>query len=297
MIPPAIPMIMMKAAVAAVLLLAGCRPSAPLTAPAAYLVGLAGPVTVSSGWWTKETAAVHPLAASRQYRLPAGAQAVLIHADGRTELQAGPVEITVPAPSSSLAFTGKPFAEWIPSLKAPPPPPPGLTLVLSPVGVTRHLAPMLHWTTEPGKNYDVAIRDPEDGQLAPRIALDVVPPVSTSELSSHQTRPLRADRIYEVLIRESGADSFSGGGQFLIAPTATADNLPGEPGALLAEAASALAARPARTGDAWMALRQLPAAWADSELGLRLRLHAAAELGAAADYTEALRLAEKRLAR
>lgn len=55
--------------------------------------------------------------------------------------------------------------------------------------------------------------------------------------------------------------------------------LPVAPAELLTEAVMAMAKKPTRTGDAWMALSRLPADWAESELGVRARLRVAAELG------------------
>lgn len=155
----------------------------------------------------------------------------------------------------------------------------GRVLVTSPFGVTRFANPIITWEPRPGVRYDVAVVDPADPDAPPRIAVNMLPPVRVDQLETTEAKVLTSDRIYNVIVRESGSDTQVGGMRFLVSPEAIEGALPVAPAELVQEAIQALWSKPARTGDGWLALSRLPPDWAESELVLRLRMRAAAELG------------------
>jgi hypothetical protein len=159
--------------------------------------------------------------------------------------------------------------------------------IFSPVGVTRFRNPVFVWAARPEINYDLAIVDPADPMAPPRVAQKVRPPVAFAELKSPQKRGLQADRLYEVYAREAGSDRIVGAARVLVAKDAAEGALPTAPADLVREAVEAMAKRPTRTGDAWLALSRLPEAWSESELVVRLKLRVAMELGLVDEFARA----------
>lgn len=250
------------------------------TPPAAYLVALDGDTRVRLRWKTRTLATAMTLPAGAVVSIPANKKVLVIYPDGRQETVAGPTRIQIPTPTPSEldfltlslnALGSKPLeGETVTS---------GSIRVTSPAGVTRFLNPTISWTTSEGTLYDVAIIDPADPAIPPRLAQGVRPPLRVSALESKQGATLPPDRILAVLVRVKGEVGIGGVSRFLTAQNATAEELPAHPSALLAEAVSAVAQKPFRTGDAWLALSQLPEPWQHSELALRLRLRVSTELG------------------
>ena len=257
------------------------------TPPSAYLVAIDDNTSIRLRWKTRKLATAITLPANAPVSIPADKKVLVIYPDGRQERLIGParIQISTPAPSE-LDFLALPLA----TLAALPME--GASIgnasirVTSPVGVTRFLAPILSWTTRAGALYDVAIVDPADEAAPPRIARGVRPPLAFSSLESKQGPSLPSDRIFAVIVRVAGEIGAGGANQFLTAQDATADDLPSKPAELLAEAVSALAQKPSRTGDAWLALSHLPEPWKQCELALRLRLKVSAELQLADEVRE-----------
>lgn len=216
-----------------------------------------------------------------QTQLPAGSQALLLSPlSGENKVVTGPLSVSPdgkkPAEFSFLASPLNEVFAQVESFREKT----GSFAITSPVGVTRFLNPVIVWTAQPGKHYDVAIIDAADTYVPPRVATRVMPPLALSDLETPQRRQLGADRNYQILVRETGAAQISGAARFLTLPDARLDaTLPATPADLLAEAFSAMAQKPYRTGDAWLALSRLPPEWRSTELALRLRLCVAVELG------------------
>lgn len=249
-------------------------------APAAYLVALENDTQVRLRWKTRRLATALTLPANAVVSIPQDKKVLVVYPDGRQETVAGPQRIQIPTPApSELEF----LALSLNALAAKPPEsetaPSGPIRVTSPVGITRFLNPTLSWTTSEGTWYDVAIIDPADPAIPPRVAQSVRPPLRVSALESKQGPTLPRDRILAVLVRVKGEVEIGGTNRFLTAQDATNEELPTQPAALLAEAVSALAHKPFRTGDAWLALSHLPEPWQHCELALRLRLRVSTELG------------------
>ena len=252
--------------------------------PAAYLVALAPNTRVSLNGKPAplDTALTVPDGAT--LALPGGAHAAIVYPkDGRVETLEGPATLRPVAPAQpagdSLDFLISPREKLAAAHYNGPHETTGRVLVTSPFGVTRYTNPVITWDPRPGVRYDIAVVDPSDPESPPRVALNMLPPVRVDQLDTTQDRILTADRLYNVIIREAGSATEVGAMHFLVAPDATDAALPIAPAELLLEAVRALAARPSRTGDGWLALSRLPADWAGAELALRMRMRAAAELG------------------
>jgi hypothetical protein len=151
------------------------------------------------------------------------------------------------------------------------------------------------WKVRDGVNYDVAVRDPADQMIPPRITRATRPPVTVSQLETPQARELSSDRIYEVVVREAGSDVTAGGARFLTSPTADLKGLPTQPAELMTEAVQAMVKKPTRTGDAWLALSRMPSDWANTELAIRLRLRITSELGLPDEFAQAQQAARRLL--
>lgn len=243
--------------------------------------------------WRPAKPLVAPLTlrAAERVSLPAGARALLVDAaTGSTQVVEGPRKIETPPPASPPdSVLALPLPDLVAIGKKSPSPAGPLVVFTSPVGVTRSLNPQIAWTAEEGKTYDVAVLDPADPYVPPRVATQVRPPVSLSELETPQRRQLAPDRNYEILVRETGSPQLAGGARFLTSADARVDHRPPErPADLAAEIFAALSKKPYRTGDAWLAFAQLPETWKHSEFGLRLRLKLAVELGHAAEFNRAV---------
>jgi len=252
--------------------------------PAAYLVagGNASSVRINGRPVLLETTLAVPAGATVD--VPAGGSVVVVHPkNGYTKTIAGPgsfrPELPEPPDANEVNFLASPRETLIGAHYAGPGESTGRVLVTSPFSVTRFVNPTITWEPRPGVRYDVAVIDPDDPGAPPRIAVNTLPPVRIDQLETTQGRTLLADRIYNVIVRESGSETQVGGMRFLVSPNATDAALPLAPAELVMEALDALWSKPARTGDGWLALSRLPPDWAESELVLRMRMRAAAELG------------------
>ena len=264
---------------------------------AAYLVPIDNASVVKPAWWRSTRMSIpRPLPASERIQIPAGASVKLVRADsGVAELITGPAKLLLqqklPAEPNFLI---SPLAEVIVAAQTNPVRPPESFSITSPIGKTRYLNPLITWTARDGVSYDVAVADAADPYVPMRKVLGARPPIALADLETPQRRQLGADRNYEIIIREANASTIAGVARFLTATDAQAENqLPTTPAELIAEAANAMAKRPTRAGDAWLALSRLPPDWAASELGVRLRLQVAVELGLPGELASALKDATK----
>jgi len=253
---------------------------------AAYLVPIDKTSRAKTMWWYPAQRLDLPraLRSGERVLIPAGTNVRLVHADsGEAELIAGPTKLfcqqKLPSETDALA---SPLTEIIASAKAAPPQPTDSFVITSPVGKTRYLNPFISWTAREGVTYDVAVADSADPNVPPRFARSIRPPIALADLQTPQRRQLGVDRNYEIIMREANASRISGAARFLTATDAQLENqIPATPADLISEAAAAMAKKPYRTGDAWLALTRLPPNWARSELAVRLRLRVAVELGLA----------------
>jgi len=261
------------------------------TPVAAYLLPFDNDSRVQLSWWPAKKID-HPLTlhSGEPAVIPNGAKIKLVHADtGKTEDIAGPAKIILqqklPNETESLTSPLEEVSSATKTIKLPQSSGP---LFTSPVGVTRYLNPLITWTAQDGKTYDIAVLDPADPYVPPRVATNIRPPVALADLETPQRRQLSFDRNYEIIIRESGTQLVAGEARFLTASDAQPENqLPTTPTDLIAEACAAMARKPYRTGDAWLALSHLPTDWAKSELGIRLRLRVATELFSSTELASA----------
>jgi hypothetical protein len=252
--------------------------------PAAYLMttGKSSGIRINGIIAPLETTLAVPAGATID--MPGGTSAIIVHPkNGFAETINGPGSIRPEPPeqpgAGQVDFLASPREILIAAHYSGPGESTGRVLVTSPFGVTRFVNPTITWESRPGVRYDVAVVDPDDPAAPPRIAANTLPPLRIDQLETTQERTLAADRIYNVIVRESGSDTQVGGMRFLVSPDATDASLPHAPAELVQEAINALWSKPARTGDGWLALSRLPPDWAESELVLRLRMRAAAELG------------------
>ncbi len=266
-------------AAAVALLAGGCGKREPAR-PAAFLIpadeaGLEKLARRGSGWDVVPSGCT--------VTLPAGVRVHLVPPGGGDSVAlAGPARLREEAPPpDKFDFLGSPLPElqaWTYSGKTERT---GTVHVTSPFGATRFTAPEIDWAAAAGIDYDVVVLDLGDPNVR-WAAVRARPPLAFAKLESARgVRELRADRLYAVAVREAGSDIEVGLMRFLVTADAENVSLPGDPAALLLEAASAMARKPTRTGDAWLALSRLPEKWAGLELALRLRLRVAAELGLA----------------
>ena len=257
----------------------------------AYVIALDAEDRAAEDWRpAKAVETVRAFAAGATVRIPEGSRVCIVYADGRVE-ETGATKVTLP----SVAEPGREWENFLAlSLKelvAMASPARSATSgdvhLVSPVGVTRFTQPELSWIARPGTDYDVGIVDPADPMAPPRLLEKTRPPVAFSQLESPQKRGLQKDRLYEVHVRETGSTLMVGLARILVAEDATDAKLPAEPRALLREAVAAMAVKPTRTGDAWLALSRLPEAWAATELAVRLRMRVAGELGLDKEFARA----------
>jgi len=267
------------------------RAKADHTPVAAYLIPIDNNSRAKPAWWHS----VHldlprPLRSGERLTIPAGSSLKLIHADsGAAELITGPTSLLLQQklPSEPEALIS-PLPEILGAITEPTRTD-NTVIITSPVGMTRYLNPLITWTAREGISYDVAVADAADEFVPPRIARGVRPPLALADLETPQRRQLGVDRNYEILIREANASVIAAGVRLLTTTDAKVENqLPTTPAELIAEAAAAIAKKPMRTGDAWLALSRLPPDWAHSELGVRLRLRVATELGLADELDRTL---------
>ncbi len=252
--------------------------------PAAYLVPAGDVSGVRVNGKIAPLATTLAVPAGAAISVPAGNSVTIVYPkNGFTRTVKGPESIRPETPAqpgaNEVDFLASPREALIGAPYSGPREGTGRVLVTSPFGVTRFVNPTITWAPRPGVRYDVAVVDPDDRSAPPRIAVNMLPPLRIDQLETTQERVLLADRIYNVIVREAGSDTQIGGMQFLVSPDATDASLPLAPAELVMEAVNALWSKPARIGDGWLALSRLPPDWAESELVLRLRMRAAAELG------------------
>ena len=262
---------------------------------AAYLVPIDSSSAIKvSGWRSAALNTPRPLHSGERFSVPREASLLAIHADtGLTERVTGPAKLMfqtkLPVETNLLV---SPLTEVLAAAKTPEHPP-GTSAITSPFSVTRYLNPLITWVAREGILYDVAVADAADPYVPLRKADGVRPPIALADLTTPQRRQLGADRNYIVAVRESGSTTPAAGARFLTATNAELENqIPSNPAELLAEATAALAKKPFRTGDAWLALSRLPPEWLESEPAVRLRLLVATELGLPDDFARARSAAE-----
>lgn len=269
------------AAACGVLVIRSKRKAILRTPVAAYLLPVDSNSRVKLSWWSarKLTAPV-TLHAAEPLSIPNGSAVKLVHASsGDSEIITGPAKIVLQQklPNETNALVS-PFDQVFKDHLNAPREDKNI-IINTPVGVTRYLNPVIAW--ENGQPpFDVAVVDPSDPDIPPRVAQNVTGPVRLAELETPQRRQLAFDRNYEVLVRTSSESGrILGHARVLTLPEARLENdLPTEPADLMAEACAAMAKKPYRTGDAWLALSRLPADWSKSELGIRLRMLVSAQL-------------------
>ncbi len=254
---------------------------------------------VGGGWFSRELTGPRAFAAGQTLAVQEGSQVRVVYADGRWEDLRGPVKLELseerPRGEAVENFLAVPLGELAGLSAEQTMSAVGEVSVVSPVGVTRFTNPVVVWEARPEIHYDVAIVDPADPMAPPRVAKNVRPPVAFGDLKSPQKRGLQPDRIYEVYVRESDKVDVVGAARVLVAKEGAEGAVGAEPADLLREAVEAMAKRPTRTGDAWLALSRLPEAWRESELGVRLRLRVAMELGNAEEFARAQAAARRLL--
>jgi hypothetical protein len=263
----------------------------------AHAIPLDAGSRVGSGWFARELTMPRTFAAGRTLSVPEGARVRVVYADGRYEDLRGPVKRELPVEKlrgeAVENFLAVPLAELAALAPGETSSTGGDVDIVSPVGVTRFTNPEVVWEARPETNYDVAIVDPADPMAPPRVTEKVRPPVAFAQLKSPQKRGLLPDRLYEVYVRESDHVPVVGAARILVAKDGAEGGLATEPAELLREAVEAMAKRPTRTGDAWLALSRLPADWRESELAVRLRLRVALELGRVDEFARAREAASR----
>jgi len=260
------------------------------TPVAAYLVPIDNLSRIKPAWWHSFALKTpRALRSGERVSVPAGASLKLVHTDtGVAELVTGPakclLQIKLPVETNTLV---SPLTEVLATLTSPQPQP-GSSAITSPVSVTRYLNPLVTWVAREGVLYDVAVADAADPFVPVRKASGVRPPIALADLETPQRHQLGIDRNYVVAVRETGSTTPAAGARFLTAANAELENkIPSAPTELIAEATAALAKKPYRTGDAWLALSRLPPDWLQSEPGVRLRLLVATELGLPDEFARA----------
>ncbi len=262
----------------------------PTRAIAAYVLAVDESSRLA-GWGAASLDSVVVVAEGETVKVPQGAKVRVLYPDGRTEDVEGPRSIS-PAASG---LRGEPVERILAAspdeiariefsdTKSVA----GDVRLVSPVGVTRFTNPEIIWITRAGAEYELAVIDPADPYAPPRISENARPPVKLQDLQSPQRPRLQRDRLYEIHVRERGSALMYGVARLLVSHDAAEGSLPEAPADLLCEAAQALAKRPVRAGDAWLALSRLPEAWAKTEPALRLRMRVASELGLAEEFARA----------
>jgi hypothetical protein len=148
----------------------------------------------------------------------------------------------------------------------------------SPMGATANLTPLFVWKSEPGRTYDMIIVDEFDAKT-PRWRVEAVrSPLDFSKVEAWKGRPLAKNGLYRMRLAETGRPLTASEYTFrtLDVPSRTS----AEP---ILNAVQIMTSNPARVGDALADLLTLPPAMADSELALRLKVLAFAQLGYTGD--------------
>jgi hypothetical protein len=234
----------------------------------AFVVPRGGEASVATPGGVRVSALPVPLTGVESVTIAAGREAWLLTPDGKVTTIRGTYR-SVPATQGPVARG----LAWLTTPLALLGVGPALTRggddlrLLSPRGATATTEPPVVWTAEPGRTYDVELRDALQPAVAPARMLGVAPPLTFRDL---RTEPLALGGIYILRVTETGRPASAVSGRFMVvAPPA---DFAGEtdPASVTAAAFRALAESPARAGDAWLLLQQLPAEWRESELGRRL---------------------------
>ena len=158
--------------------------------------------------------------------------------------------------------------------------------IYSPAGFTANLTPAIVWKADPGKSYDLSISDELAPTSTPLRGAGIVPPVAFT--NAWPGRTLAKDGLYRIRVTETG-NSFSASELvFRTLATAEASLAPSGPDNLVI-AYNLLTSSPPRLGDALAGLLSLPPRIAESELALRLKLFAFAQLDYPDDFDATLR--------
>jgi hypothetical protein len=259
--------------------------------PGGYALAVDANSHVGGRWFSQPLTTARTFAAGETLSVPEGSRVRLIYPDARNEMLSGKTRVELPAGESrgeaADNFLAVPLAELVNVTAVGTHSATGDVRIVSPVGVTRFTNPTIAWAARPETDYDVVIIDPADELAPPRIAKNIRPPLTFDRLQSPQIRALQKDRLYEVHVREAGSTLMLGAARILVAEDAAEGALPTEPVDLVVEAVNAMAKKPTRTGDAWLALSRLPPAWRETELVVRLRLRVTADLGLRDEFVRA----------
>jgi hypothetical protein len=246
----------------------------PVSGPAsdlprlAFLVPQGGPITLTAGGRTWKSDLPVALSGGEIASIPEGHPALLLTPDGAIKNVHGQYA-TAPLPSPRTGDTLRWFTLPLAQLNTLPTLTRGSTeiRILSPQGATAHVTPPLVWLAEPGRTYTVELKDSLQPAAPAARAENVVPPLTVRQLGA---APLQPEGIYELTVMETGRPASATRARFMVVPALPRPNASTGPAADLVAAFQALAASPARTGDARLLLQTLPPEWRDSELGRRL---------------------------
>jgi hypothetical protein len=283
-------------AIVAVILLAR-SPGEHDSTPMAYLVLREGAAQVLRDRKSIAVTSGMPLRGKDELRLSAGSSIALIKADGALLLN-GPQTVRMAGLSGSNRAGTNVLAGNTASVRMalfqPPQQMAALRVtrragqgirIYSPFGFTGNLTPPILWSSQPGKTYELSLRDEFAPQARPLYLAGVVPPLDFS--TAWPGRTLAKDGLYRLIIAETD--------QPLTATELTFRTLrepdpprPNTPTILLTAAYDLLSADPPRLGDALALLINLPPPLANSELSLRLKLFAFGQLGYDEEFNAAL---------
>jgi hypothetical protein len=235
-----------------------------------FAVPAGGTITIEAPGRHLVTNLPAPLFGNETLIVADGREAVLVRADGTSQRIRGHYETSeLSKPTTTkvnrwitapLALLGSESGLWRGG---------GQIQIHSPRGATAWAEPVLAWTAEPGRTYDVELRDALHPEAPPARATGVVSPLPFAQLGRP---PLQTGDIYELRVAETDRPTTVATGRFVVLPPPAAPGAGADHADLVAAVLAALASSPARTGDAWLLLQQLPADWRESELGRRLAL-------------------------
>jgi hypothetical protein len=234
----------------------------------AFLVPQGGPITLTAGGRTWKSDLPVALSGGEIASIPEGHPALLLTPDGAVKTVSGRYA-AASLPSARTDATLRWFTLPLAQLSTLPALTRGSTeiRILSPQGATTLAAPPLVWLAEPGRTYAVELKNSLQPSAPAARAENVVPPLTLRQLGA---APLQPEGIYELTIMETGRPATAPRARFMVVPALPRPSASTGPAADLAAAFQALAASPARTGDARLLLQALPPEWRDSELGRRL---------------------------
>jgi hypothetical protein len=260
--------------------------------PIAYLVG--GQAEVRRNGKTLEMNSAASLRRADQIRLPRGTSASFITSKGPVVI-VGPRDIPVrDLPREASGQTSAISDSVRMALFTPPQQMTGLVAtrrgtqsipIYSPAGFTANLTPAVVWKSDPGKTYDLSITDELTPKAPPLRRTGVVSPVTFS--NAWPGRALAKDGLYRIRIAETGKQLTASELTFRTLPSSDGPLATNTPDKLMT-AYNLVTLTPSRLGDALTELLSLPPQTAQSELALRLKLLAFAQLGYAEDFDATL---------